>query len=125
MVLTVCDDPFSPCAGIWKRLINQYVENFGKRLCSKLRGPRCLQFSFTLAWWTFLACTFDFPISGHVMFSWEFSLCFLINYAYILHMRKTIPYNSLTWREVGKQNVQAKKVCSLQRVLILWQSCLS
>ena len=58
---------------------------------------------------------FCFPISDHVMPSWEFSFCFFIGYAYICscirrHLKETIPSSSITWSEMGKQNIQAKEV---------------
>ena len=65
---------------------------------------------------TFLACTFCFPISDHVMHSWEFSFCFFFNsYVYICtcmrrHLKETIPSSSITWSEMRKQNIQAKEV---------------
>ena len=48
---------------------------------------------------------------------WEFSFCFFISYAYICtcirrHLKGTIPSSSITWSEMGKQNIQAKKVYS-------------
>lgn len=96
-------------AGIWKRLINKDVENFGKRLCSKLRGPRCLQLSFTWSRCTFFSLYVSFShFSPRDVLMGVFPF-FFIKYAYILHMHKTIPYSNLTWREVGKQNVPAKK----------------
>ena len=47
--------------------------------------------------------------------SWEFFFCFFINYAYICtcirrHLKETIPSSSITWSEMGKQNMQAKVV---------------
>ena len=65
--------------------------------------------------WTSLACTFCFPISDHVMPSREFSFCFFISYAYICtcirqHLKETIPSSSITWSEMGKQNIQANEV---------------
>ena len=65
--------------------------------------------------WYFLACTFCFPISDHVMHSWEFAFCFCHNYAYICtcirrHLKETILSSSITWSEIGKQNIQAKEV---------------
>ena len=64
---------------------------------------------------TFLACTFCFPISDHVMPSWEFSFCFFINYAHICtcirrNLKETILSGSITWSEMRKQNIQAKEV---------------
>ena len=65
--------------------------------------------------WTYLACTFCFPISDHVMFPREFSFCFYISYAYICkcrrrHLEGTVSWSNITWSEMGKQNVQAKEV---------------
>ena len=45
---------------------------------------------------TSLACTFCFPISDHVMPSWEFSFCLFISYVYICtcirrHLKKLFP----------------------------------
>ena len=45
--------------------------------------------------------------------SWEFSFCFFISYAHICtsmrrHLKETIPSSSITWSEMGKQNIQAK-----------------
>ena len=65
--------------------------------------------------WTSLACMFCFPISDHVMPSWEFAFCFFISYAYICtcirwHLKETIPSSSITWSEMGKQNIQTKAV---------------
>ena len=63
---------------------------------------------------TFLACTFCFPISDHVMPSWEFSFRFFVNDAYICtcirrHVKETILSSSITWSEMVKQNIQAKE----------------
>ena len=54
---------------------------------------------------------FCFPVSDHVMPSWEF----FISYAYICtcirrHLKETIPSSSITWSEMEKQNIQAKEV---------------
>ena len=45
--------------------------------------------------YTFLACTFCFPISDHVMFSWEFCFSFFTSYANMYtsirrHLKETI-----------------------------------
>ena len=53
------------------------------------------------------------------MRSWEFSFCFFISYAYICtcirrHLKETIPSSSITWSEMGKQNIQAKEVYCAQ-----------
>ena len=61
---------------------------------------------------------FCFPISDHVMPKWEFSFCFFISYADICtcirrHLKETIPSRSITWSEMGKQNIQAKEVGKL------------
>ena len=42
-------------------------------------------------------------------------LLFFINYAYMCtcirrHLEETIPSSSITWSEMGKQNIQAKEV---------------
>ena len=63
----------------------------------------------------FSACTIRFPISDHVIFSWEFSFCLFTTYAYIRtcirrHLKETILWSSITWPEMGKQNVEAEKV---------------
>ena len=47
------------------------------------------------------------------MSSWKFSFCFFISYAYVCtcirrHLKETIPSSSMTWSEMGKQNIQAK-----------------
>ena len=47
--------------------------------------------------------------------SWEFPFCFFNSYAYICtcirrHLKETIPSSSITWSEMGKQNIQAKEV---------------
>ena len=47
--------------------------------------------------------------------SWEFGFVFFISYAYICtcirrHLKETVPSSSITWSEMGKQNVQAEKV---------------
>ena len=47
------------------------------------------------------------------------SFCFFISYAYICtcirrHFKETIPSSSITWSEMGKQNVQAEKVYCMQ-----------
>ena len=60
----------------------------------------------------FLACTFCFSISDHVMPSWEFTFFFFISYAYICtcirrHLKESIPLSSLTWSARGNQNIQA------------------
>ena len=44
-----------------------------------------------------------------------FLLFFCISYAYICrcirrHLKETIPSSSITWSEMGKQNIQAKEV---------------
>ena len=61
------------------------------------------------------------------MFSWEFAFCLFINYAHIgtwMHMhktkfekknkqtnkKKTVLWGTITWPEIGKQNLQAKSV---------------
>jgi len=55
-------------------------------------------------------------ISDHAMPSWEFSFCFFfISYVYICmcirwHLKETIASSSITWSEMGKQNIQAKEV---------------
>ena len=41
--------------------------------------------------------------SDHVMFSREFAFCLFINYVYICMWMNM-------WSEMGKQNIQAKKV---------------
>ena len=51
------------------------------------------------------------------MFSWEFSFCLFTSYAYICpcirrHLKETILCRSITWSEMGEQNVQAEKVYS-------------
>ena len=57
--------------------------------------------------------------------SWEFSFCFFISYALICtcirrHLKETIPSSSITWSEMGKQNVQAEKVYSVgPEILVL------
>ena len=66
---------------------------------------------------TFSACTFCFPISDEMVFSWEFSFCLFTSYAYICtcirrHLKETILWSSITWSEMGKQTVQAEKVYS-------------
>ena len=66
---------------------------------------------------------FCFPNSYHEMFSREIAFCLFINYAYIwtwMHVHKmTFERNSsqtITWSEMGKQNIQAKKVyCNTKR----------
>ena len=47
--------------------------------------------------------------------SQEFSFCLFISYAYICtcirwHLKETILWSSITWSEMGKQNVRAEKV---------------
>ena len=47
--------------------------------------------------------------------SWNFPFVFFISYAYICtcirrHLKETIPSCSITWSEMGKQNIQAKEV---------------
>ena len=61
---------------------------------------------------------FCFPISDHVMPSLEIAFCFFISYTNICtcmrtfarHLKETIPSSSITWSEMGKQNIQAKEV---------------
>ena len=45
----------------------------------------------------------------------NFPFVFFISYAYICtcirqHLKETIPSSSITWSEIGKQNIQAKEV---------------
>ena len=64
---------------------------------------------------------FYFPNSDHVIFSWEFDFCLFINYAYTYargcmcirrQLKETVPWGTITWSSMGKQNIQAKKVYS-------------
>ena len=57
------------------------------------------------------------PSSGHVIFSREFVFCLVINYAYKImhmhsgrHLKETVLRGNITWSEMGKQSIQAKKV---------------
>ena len=67
---------------------------------------------------------FCFPNSDHVIFSREFAFCLCINYVYIgnwmhLHktqLEKTILWGTITWSEMGKQNLQAKNVYRRERL---------
>ena len=64
---------------------------------------------------TFLACYVLFSQFRHVMFSREFTFSSFINYAYICtcvrrHLDETVLWGNITWSEIGKQNIQAKKV---------------
>ena len=60
---------------------------------------------------------------------WEFSFCFYISYAYICtcirqHLKETIPSSSITWSEMGEQNLQAnKEVYSPWIVLVRKHGC--
>ena len=79
---------------------------------------------------TFYACTFCFPISDHVMPSWEFAFCFFISYACICtcirrHLKETIPSSSITWSEMRKQNIQAKEVYRPVRLNLSFKGSLS
>ena len=63
---------------------------------------------------TFLACYVLFSQFRHVMFSREFTFSSFINYAYICtcvrrHLDETVLWGNITWSEIGKQNIQAKK----------------
>ena len=52
---------------------------------------------------------FCFPNSDHVMLSREFALC-LARTCITRHLNETVLWGTITWSEVGKQNIQAKKV---------------
>ena len=59
------------------------------------------------------------------MFSWEFSFCLFTSYAYIWtcirrHLKETILWSSITWSEMGKQNLQAEKVYWDQKWRAIW-----
>ena len=59
------------------------------------------------------------------MFSSEFSFCLFTSYAYICtcirrHLKETILWSSITWSEMGKQNVQAEKVYWTWSVQVNW-----
>ena len=81
---------------------------------------------------TSLACTFCFLISDQVMFSREFSFCFLISYSYIStslrpHLKETVLLSDITWSEMEKQKVQAKEVnsqdhCAVFSVYPNWEA---
>ena len=62
-------------------------------------GPHCYLYIYIM-WYhmyamfgrcTFLACTFCFPNSDHVMFSWEFSFGLFISYAHMCRWRRLFP----------------------------------
>ena len=64
---------------------------------------------------------FCFWNTDHVMFFREFAFCLFMYYAYIgtwMHVcetkfeKKNVLWGSITWSEMGKQNVQAKNVSS-------------
>ena len=61
---------------------------------------------------------FCFPISDHMMFSWEFSFCFFITYCIWKHLKETIPKRSIMWSEIGKQNVQAKRLYAIDLYIV-------
>ena len=70
--------------------------------------------SFLIIEYTFLACTFCFPNSDHVMFSRESAFCLFINYAYIgtwMHVHKTKnktdKLKRLLWRYTSKRFFQS------------------
>jgi len=42
------------------------------------------------------------------MSSWEFAFSFF--HYLCVHLKETIPSSSITWSEMGKQNIQAKEV---------------
>ena len=55
-----------------------------------------------------------------MIFPWEFSFCLFTSYAFICtcirrHLKETILWSSITGSEMGKQNVQAEKVYSVNR----------
>ena len=70
------------------------------------------------------------PFSLYVLFSHFrprdalmgiFLLFFFISYEYICtcirrHLKETIPSSSITWSEMGKQNIQAKTMSTLYRI---------
>ena len=71
--------------------------------------------------YTFLPCMFCFLNSDHMMFSRQFAFCLFINYAYVvtwMHVHKTkfekknVLWGTITWSEMGKENLQAKNVYS-------------
>ena len=64
------------------------------------------------------------PHSGHVIFSREFVLCLVINYAYKImhmhsgrHLKETVLRGNITWSEMGEQSIQAKKVYREEKLL--------
>ena len=64
---------------------------------------------------TFLACYVLFSQFRHVMFPREFTFSSFINYAYICtcirrHLKETVLWGTITWSEIRKQSIQAKKV---------------
>ena len=83
----------------------------GKSTRTSHKVARLISESYYL---TSLASTFCFPISDHVMFSREFSFCFLMSYLYKStrirrYLKETVFWSNITWSEMGKQKVQAKE----------------
>ena len=70
---------------------------------------------------TFLACTFCFPTSDHVMFSWEFSFCLFISYAYICTCIRLFPRVASRGVKWKNKNVQARKVPLKKLLKIVFQ----
>ena len=68
---------------------------------------------------TFLACMFCFPISDHVMIPQRtvpFKCCPIHLHPHVISMHKLFmkrqkpnSLENITWSELGKQNIQAKK----------------
>ena len=106
--------PYPPPTPPWALLVSGFSGRGGRKVMVLLIWNSYLGIKHALDNRP-LACVFCFPVSDHVMPSWELAFCFFISYAYICtcirrHLKETIPSNSITWSETGKQNIQAKEV---------------
>ena len=75
-----------------------------------------------------LVC-FVFPIIGYVMFSRELAFCLFNNCACIYtwiarNLKETVFWGNITWSEMGKQKIQAKKAYSKLEYRVCFFFCL-